>query len=161
MSQVEEAVIAVGGNVGDVAATIARAVALMAQLGEVRAVSPLYRSAPMYVTDQPAFLNGVVVLATRSWPGELLASLKEIEGELGRVARERNGPREIDLDLLDLGGLVLEREELTLPHPRMGERPFVLLPLHDVRPEWRHPVSDETAAKLLARLGPVDLPTRN
>jgi len=117
-------------------------------------MSSIYETEPMYRADQGSFLNGVAVLETEESPRELLRWMKETEAALGRRPRgERNGPREIDLDLLLYGSEVLSTEEIQVPHPRMAERAFVLAPLAEVRPEFRHPVIGKTARELLERVG--------
>jgi 2-amino-4-hydroxy-6-hydroxymethyldihydropteridine diphosphokinase len=115
-----------------------------------------YTSAPVPPSDQPWFVNGVAVVATELGPADLLATLHRIENEFGRVRRVRNEARVIDLDLLAYGDLVLgEGEGLVLPHPRLRTRAFVLLPLAEVAPDWRHPVSGESVADLIGAL-PAD-----
>lgn len=132
-------VIAFGSNMGrreeHLSAALLR---LKDMLSEFRS-SGFYESAPMYVEDQPAFLNGVVVGKTELGPQKLLREIKQIEHDLGRKKRERNGPREIDLDLVVYGSLVLSSSELTLPHPRLAERRFVLEPMREVDGELRVP----------------------
>jgi 2-amino-4-hydroxy-6-hydroxymethyldihydropteridine diphosphokinase len=113
--------------------------------------SPWYRSAPLPAAAQPWFVNGVAVLATTLAPPALLARLHAIEARFGRVRRERNAPRPLDLDLLDYDGLI-RSEAPVLPHPRLHERAFVLLPLRDVAPAWRHPVSGRSVTELIERL---------
>lgn len=105
---------------------------------------------------QPPYLNAVVVLEPApelADPQRLLEELLGLERRLGRVRRQRWGPRTIDLDLLDLGGRNLDLPGLELPHPRLAERAFVLAPLCDVAPAWRHPVSGRTACDLLREVG--------
>ena len=112
-----------------------------------------YESAPIPLSDQPWFVNGVASVATALSPHALLALLHDVERAFGRVRGEPNAARTLDLDLLAYHGTVLaEPGGLTLPHPRMTERAFVLLPLAEIAPEWRHPVAKATAAELAARL---------
>jgi 2-amino-4-hydroxy-6-hydroxymethyldihydropteridine diphosphokinase len=119
----------------------------------VAARSPWYETTPFPPSDQPRFVNGVAAVETRLAPGDLLAALHAIERGLGRVRTVPNAARTIDLDLLDYNGLILDGPEPPiLPHPRMGERDFVLRPLADIAPAWRHPVSDLSVGELLARL---------
>ena len=134
-----EAFIALGGNVGDVRATFQRAIALLCDGRAVRltARSRDYRTAPWGVTDQPAFVNAVIAVATTLAPRDLLVRALEVERALGRDRdRERRwGPRALDLDLLAYDDLTLHDAELTLPHPRLFERAFVLVPLAEIAPD--------------------------
>jgi 2-amino-4-hydroxy-6-hydroxymethyldihydropteridine diphosphokinase len=125
------AYVGIGANLGDREATIENAIAL---LPGVVAVSELRETEPVGVVDQPPFLNGAVALETGLSPRELLDTLLAVERVLGRERRERWGPRTIDLDLLLYGGEALDEPGLTVPHPRLHERRFVLEPLHDLDP---------------------------
>lgn len=116
--------------------------------------SPWYRSEPVPPSDQPWFANAVALVATALDPAALLARLLAHEAAFGRERGERNAPRTLDLDLLDYDGRVVDSTVLTLPHPRLDQRRFVLAPLCDLAPAWRHPVLGLTAAALLARLPP-------
>lgn len=121
----------------------------------VLACSPWYRSAPVPRSDQPWFLNGVVAVETSLEPGALLAALHGIESDLGRIRRERWGPRVVDLDLLAFHDVVLSAPEgPQIPHPRMHERAFVLLPLADITPDWRHPVRGVAVQDMINGLDP-------
>jgi len=113
--------------------------------------SSLYRTPPWGVLEQPPFINAVVELDTALEPHELLDALLAIEQRAGRVRAERNGPRTLDLDLLHVDGVRMDDERLTLPHPRMAERAFVLLPLHDIAPTLPLPGLG-TVAEQLPRL---------
>lgn len=118
-------------------------------------VSPWYRSAPVPASDQPWFVNGVAAVATTLPPAALLEVLHRVEAAFGRIRVARNESRTLDLDLLAYGEQVIQEPEgLTLPHPRLHERAFVLRPLVDLAPEWRHPVLGLTAAEMLASLAP-------
>lgn len=114
--------------------------------------SPFYESEPVPRSDQPWFVNAVARVETALSPEYLLMRLHAIEHGFGRVRRERNEARTLDLDLLDYDGLIRGGERLVLPHPRLHERAFVLKPLLDLDPSWRHPQSDRTGAELLAAL---------
>ncbi|MBM3525214.1 MAG: 2-amino-4-hydroxy-6-hydroxymethyldihydropteridine diphosphokinase, partial [Alphaproteobacteria bacterium] len=103
--------------------------------------------------SDPSFVNGVVRLGTSLPPHALLLKLHEVELALGRVRGRRNAPRAIDLDLIDHDGAVIAEEGLVLPHPRLATRAFVLLPLADVAPDWRHPVTGQAVSALIERLG--------
>jgi 2-amino-4-hydroxy-6-hydroxymethyldihydropteridine diphosphokinase len=118
------------------------------------AASPWYESAPVPASDQPWFANAVALVETEREPEFVLDWLLAVEGRFGRVRGERNAARTLDLDLIDYDGLILDTPRLVLPHPRMHERRFVLAPLCDLAPGWRHPTLGVTAAALLARLPP-------
>lgn len=126
-------------------------------LGEVAAVSGLYRSRPVGGPPQPDYLNAALRLDTALGPEALLARLHALEAQAGRVRRERWGPRTLDLDLIGLGELVRATPTLTLPHPRAHERAFVLAPLAEVAPAWAWPLTGETVAAALARVGQAGL----
>ncbi len=134
-----EALIALGGNIGDVRATFDQAVAMLCDGAAVRLVarSSDYRTPPWGVADQPPFVNAVIKVATRLAPHDLYSRAVEVERALGRErAQERRwGPRAIDLDLLAYDDLTLHDPDLTLPHPRLFERAFVLVPLAEIAPE--------------------------
>lgn len=134
-----EAFIALGGNMGDVPKTFGRAIALLCADGAVRLVarSADYRTPPWGVTDQPAFVNAVIVVSTSLSPHALLARMQACERALGRDrTHERHwGPRPIDLDLLAYDDVALHDPDLTLPHPRLFERAFVLAPLAEIAPD--------------------------
>jgi len=117
--------------------------------------SAWFRSAPVPLSDQPWFVNGVIAVSTARSPEDLLQDLHAIENEYGRVRVQRNESRTLDLDLLAYNDQVLEVPGgLVVPHPRIAERAFVLLPLADVAPQWRHPVTGRNAAEMLADLPP-------
>ncbi len=116
------------------------------------AVSPWYETAPVPPSGQPPYINGVARLAGRIAPETLLAALQAIEARFGRVRGAANAARTLDLDIIDLDGLRRAAPDPILPHPRAHERGFVLAPLADVAPDWRHPVLGADAAALLAAL---------
>jgi 2-amino-4-hydroxy-6-hydroxymethyldihydropteridine diphosphokinase len=141
-------------------ATLAAALQALAEAGvALERRSPWYRSAPVPAGDQPWYVNGVAAVATKLPPVELLALLHRVEARFGRTRRTPNEARPLDLDILDYHGLVRETPPV-LPHPRLHLRGFVLLPLGDVAPLWRHPVSGEGLAQLIARLPPDQLTER-
>ena len=151
-----EALLALGGNVGDVRTTLDRAIAALCDGTEVQllARSSDYRTPPWGVTEQPAFINCAIVAATELPPSALLARAQAVERGFGRDrAQERRwGPRTLDIDLIAYDDVALNTPELTLPHPRLFERAFVLAPLAEIAPAWRHPVTGRTAKELLAEL---------
>jgi 2-amino-4-hydroxy-6-hydroxymethyldihydropteridine diphosphokinase len=149
--------LALGSNRGDRLGFLRKAVKALASCVEVTALSPVYETAPAYVADQPVFLNAVVLGTTKLEPLPLLGAIKDIEKEIGRMPTYRYGPREIDIDMVSYGDLILETPELTLPHPRLQERDFVLRPLSDIAPEWRHPITGKTATEMLALLPVGDM----
>ena len=133
-----EAALGLGTNLGDREAALSRAVALLEQMPgiEVTAISGLYSSAPWGVEDQPDFLNLCLLIETDLGPMQLLHACKAVEAELGRQARERWGPREMDVDVLLMPGVEMDTETLAIPHPRMQERRFVMEPLAEIAPDW-------------------------
>jgi 2-amino-4-hydroxy-6-hydroxymethyldihydropteridine diphosphokinase len=151
---------ALGTNLGDRDANLRRAIDWLRGVATVDAVSAVYETAPMYDTDQSAFLNMCVAGRTALAPEDLLVQLKAAEAEIGRIPGRRNGPRLIDIDILLYGDRVVDRPELAVPHPRMAERGFVLAPAADVAADWRHPVAGRSVAELLRALGPLDGVTR-
>ena len=147
------AYVGLGSNLGDRAAYLLLGLSALSRLPETR----LLRLSPVYETDpvgppQPPYLNMVAELETELSPKGLLAEMLRVEKALGRERRERWGPRTLDLDLLLYGDLVLEEAGLSVPHPRLHERAFVLVPLLDLLPEGRHPLLGQSFAELLASL---------
>lgn len=156
------AIVAFGANLGDRLATLERALEQIGgEIGPVAGRSRWLETPAMIHPDDPAgsyppFLNGVAVVRSELEPAAILARLHLVEGRLGRdrsreVARWR--PRLIDLDLVGLDDLVIDEPGLRLPHPEMHRRAFVLAPLCEVWPDWRHPILNRTASELLAELG--------
>lgn len=117
------------------------------------AISAFYETEPVEVTAQPWFLNCAVGLETEMTPGELLAAILELEREMGRHRVQDKGPRNIDIDILLFGDQVVNDKELTIPHPAMQERRFVLEPLAEIAGEARHPMTGLTVAEMVAGLG--------
>jgi 2-amino-4-hydroxy-6-hydroxymethyldihydropteridine diphosphokinase len=147
-----ETFIALGSNLGDRLATLRHAAHALQTLGSVRASSRVWETRAMYLEDQPPFLNAAVALVTPLAPLALLDELLRIERSLGRVRTVRNGPRTIDLDLIAHGDTTLCSERLTLPHPRLHERAFVLCPLAEIAPDWHPPTCNRSVRVLLDAL---------
>lgn len=147
------AYVALGSNLGNPRQQLLDAMETLANLPGTRLLqrSRLYRTPPWGMLEQPPFINAAVELDTALSPHALLDAMLAIEQRAGRVRAERNGPRTLDLDLLHVDGVQLADPQLTLPHPRMAERAFVLLPLHDIAPTLRLP-GQATVGELLARL---------
>jgi 2-amino-4-hydroxy-6-hydroxymethyldihydropteridine diphosphokinase len=157
--------IALGGNLpsraGQPADTLKRALGELERQGvEIREVSAFYETPAWPDPADPAFVNAVAAVKTSLQPVELLMLLHGVETDLGRLRSASNAARTLDLDLLDYDGRVLVEPQLTLPHPRMTTRSFVLIPLRDVAPGWRHPVTGQGLAELLAALPDRDAPKR-
>ncbi|MGB3270383.1 MAG: 2-amino-4-hydroxy-6-hydroxymethyldihydropteridine diphosphokinase [Rhodanobacter sp.] len=147
------AYVALGSNLGEPRRQVLDALDTLAGLPGTRLLqrSPLYRTPPWGVLDQPPFINAVAELETTLSPDALLQHLLAIEQRAGRVRAERNGPRTLDLDLLHVEGVRRHDPALTLPHPRLAERAFVLLPLADIAPDLRLP-GQGSVTELLARV---------
>jgi 2-amino-4-hydroxy-6-hydroxymethyldihydropteridine diphosphokinase len=141
--------IALGSNLGDSLAILEGAIDRLERSPgiSVRRYSRWYRTAPIG-PPQPDYLNGCAVLDVESTPEALLETLLQIEREFDRVRGERWGPRTLDLDLLLYDGLILETPTLQIPHPRMRERAFVLIPLAEIAPDWNEPISGKAIAQL-------------
>jgi 2-amino-4-hydroxy-6-hydroxymethyldihydropteridine diphosphokinase len=144
------------GAAGSPEATLAAAAGRLMELGRLAGCSSLYSTTPVGLADQPRFLNAVIGLETAVSPQELLEALLAIEREFGRdrSAGIANGPRTLDLDILLYGDLVLSEYNLHIPHPRLAERAFVLVPLHEIAPQARDPRNGSTMAQYLQNLFP-------
>jgi 2-amino-4-hydroxy-6-hydroxymethyldihydropteridine diphosphokinase len=153
----ETVFIGFGSNVGDRLDFCDRAVTLLGLLphSQVVGVSLLYETEPVYDHAQPGegwFLNGVVQIETDITPRSLLAVLREIERSLGRDDDDRSGPRTIDLDILFYGQRIIDESDIVVPHPRLHQRRFVLMPLSELDPLWVHPTLHRTINQLLAEV---------
>jgi 2-amino-4-hydroxy-6-hydroxymethyldihydropteridine diphosphokinase len=148
--------IALGANLpspaGPPAATLRHALARLEQLGvKILSVSSLYETPAWPDPAQPVFVNAVAAVETALQPVELLTLLHGVETDLGRLRSAPNAARTLDIDLLDHGGRVMN-DDVILPHPRMAERSFVLVPLAEIVPDWRHPVTGQGVGEFLAGL---------
>jgi 2-amino-4-hydroxy-6-hydroxymethyldihydropteridine diphosphokinase len=147
-----EVYIAFGSNIGDREANINKALELFKQKMKVLKRSSLYKTKPMYLEAQDWFLNGAAKVDTKLTPKELLLFLKDIEQKMGRKLVERNGPRIIDIDILLYGKQIINEKDLQVPHPKIEERAFVLVPLYEIAADFVHPVNHKTVSELLAQL---------
>jgi 2-amino-4-hydroxy-6-hydroxymethyldihydropteridine diphosphokinase len=142
--------IALGSNLGDSLATLKSAIATLNNTPEiaVKCHSSWYQTAPVG-PPQPDYINACAILEVALEPQQLLAALLEVEIKFNRIRREKWGPRTLDLDLLLYDDLILETPTLTLPHPQMTERAFVLVPLAEIAPDWVHPVTKSAIDQIL------------
>lgn len=151
--------IALGSNQGDGVQNLQAARRAIRAYGAVEAASPVYETAPMYDTDQARFVNAVLQLRSTLDGPTLLQGLQHVERSFGRErdAGRRYGPRTIDLDIVggscDGAPVIEDQQALQVPHPRMHERAFVLVPLSSIVPQWQHPVRDESLQSMLKRAG--------
>jgi 2-amino-4-hydroxy-6-hydroxymethyldihydropteridine diphosphokinase len=146
--------LSLGSNVGDRTANLNAAIDRLSGLGKVTAVSSFYETEPVELTAQPWFLNCAVELDTEKMPRQLLTAILDIEKEMGRQRIQKKGPRTLDIDILLFGNSMVKMKGLTIPHPAMHERRFVLEPLTEIAPEVRHPVFKRTVRELRDALPP-------
>lgn len=144
--------LALGTNLGDREANLQKAKELMEPKVQILRESGIYATPPWGYTDQPEFLNQVIEVDTLLHPLPLLQKLKRIEKALGRVETFRNGPRLIDLDILFYDQEILDGKRIQIPHPRLQDRAFVLVPLDELAPDFVHPVLGETVHELLMKI---------
>jgi len=140
--------LSLGSNLGDRQGEITTAIGKLKKLGMITAASSLYETEPVEMTEQPWFLNCAVALETELMPKQLLKAILAVEREMGRRRTQLKGPRSIDIDILLFGNSIVETRGLTIPHPAMHQRRFVLVPLAEIAPGIRHPVLKKTAGEL-------------
>jgi 2-amino-4-hydroxy-6-hydroxymethyldihydropteridine diphosphokinase len=146
--------LSLGSNVGDREAHLRDAQARLGAVGRVSAVSSFYETEPVEFTEQPWFLNCAVALETAQTPQPLMTSILNLEEAMGRRRVQKKGPRTIDIDILLFGDTILNSPEITVPHPAMHERRFVLEPLAEIAPNVRHPILNKTILELRDALPP-------
>jgi 2-amino-4-hydroxy-6-hydroxymethyldihydropteridine diphosphokinase len=140
--------LSLGSNVGDRQANLEHAIAELGKIGTVAKRSGFYETEPMEITDQPWFLNAAVELETELMPKQFIGAVLDIEREMGRKRTKKKGPRTIDIDVLLFGKSIIEMKGLTVPHPAMHLRRFVLEPMVEIAPELRHPVFKRSMREL-------------
>lgn len=146
--------LSLGSNLGDRAANLRLALEKLSELGTVQAVSAFYETEPVGLSSQPWFLNCAAKLDTEKMPRQLISGILNLEQAMGRQRKQKNGPRIIDIDILLFGTSVIDTHSLTVPHPRLHERRFVLEPLTEIAPEVRHPVFKRSIRELREALPP-------
>lgn len=148
----EIAYLSLGSNVGNREENLRRAVRRLETIGRIASVSAFYETEPVEFTDQPWFLNCAVAIEVDKTPMQFLCELLRIEQEMGRERIQKKGPRTIDMDILLYDEIIVNTADLTIPHPAMHQRRFVLEPLAEIAPEARHPALNKTVQDLLENL---------
>ncbi len=144
--------VALGANIGNKKETIEKAITLLKEKVHVQKSAPIYETKPWGYIAQDNFLNTALKGTTKLSPQDLLVFIKNIEKKLGRIKRFKNGPREIDIDILFYDDIIHKNKDLQIPHPRIAERNFVLQPLQDINPELIHPMLQKSIRQLLQAL---------
>jgi len=140
--------LSLGSNLGDREANLRAAVESLREFGEVVAVSSFYETEPVDLHNQPWFLNCAVKFETEKMPRQLISAILNLEQSMGRQRKQKKGPRTIDIDILFFGSSIIDFPSLTVPHPRLHQRRFVLEPLAEIAPDARHPVLKRTTREL-------------
>jgi 2-amino-4-hydroxy-6-hydroxymethyldihydropteridine diphosphokinase len=154
------AYLSLGSNLGDRDRSLGEAIRRLRSVGRVQAISSLYETQPVELTGQPWFLNCALALETSAGPAQLMEQLLAIESALGRERIQRKGPRTMDLDIVLFADLIVNTPAVTIPHPAMQERRFVLAPLAEIAPSAIHPVLNKTIQELLEELPPGQIVKR-
>jgi len=146
--------LSLGSNLGDRAGNLRAAIEKLSGFGKIVAVSSFYETEPVELTNQPWFVNCAVALETEQVPEAFLGELLALEQSMGRRRTQKKGPRTIDIDILLFGDAIIETAGLSIPHPAMHQRRFVLVPMAEIAPEQRHPILKRSMRELLDALPP-------
>ncbi len=155
-SQLAQVYLALGTNLGNRVENLRSAVELLSEKTNIEHISSVYETEPVGYKEQPLFFNAVLSVKTSLEPYDLLGFIKDIEGDMGRQESFRNAPRLIDIDILLYNNLIMQTDELTIPHPWMSQRAFVLVPLLEIAPNLVDPLSGRNFSDLLNEAGGLD-----